>query len=817
MMSDVTMAQALNAALRDALTADERVVVFGEDVGPLGGVFRVTDGLTRDFGDQRCFDTPLAEAGIVGFALGMAIGGFRPVVELQFDAFAYPAFEQITSHAAKLRNRTRGVLSAPIVIRVPYAGGIGGVEHHSDSSEAYYAHTPGLKVVTPATPADAYSLLRDAIDDPDPVVFLEPKKLYWSKASLALPVRTPPFGTAAIRRAGADVTLVAYGPTVPVALAAAEAAAEDGVDCEVIDLRTLVPYDDDMVCASVRRTGRCVVVAEAAGFAGFAAEVAARVQERCFHFLHAPVLRVTGLRHPVPAAAAGTASPPRRRPGTRRGGTAAVGGPARHPLGVRGRDLMNVFCLPDLGEGLADAEIVRWRVEAGDEVAVDQVIVEVETAKAAVELPSPYAGRVSALHGEAGQIVAVGAPLVTIDAYDRATVRAGGTATATAAAPAAAAAPATATQDGAGPGQVLVGSGPVTPGPRRRRRGRSAGGSPSGDRVPAPRPAASPTTRPSMPDAVRVLSPIVRRLARDNGIDVRLLTGSGPGGIILRADVQQAIEAGPPVLGESGERADEIPARDARAAAGAAANPGPVRVPLRGTHRAMADAVVRSHREIPDACTWVDVDATGLLAARQDLRVAYPDQGVGVLALLARICVAGLGRFPELNATVEGEELVRLPTVNLGFAAQTDRGLVVPVVHEADRLTTLELAHELNRLTTKARDGSLTPCRPHRRHVHPQQLRRVRRRRGHADHPTPRGRHARRRPDRRQAVGRRRSAGRTRGRSALTHVRPPGVRRRRGRQVPAVRRRRDGAPGGLARSALAERAGYAPPHSGSGA
>ncbi len=357
---------------------------------------------------------------------------------------------------------------------------------------------------------------------------------------------------------------------------------------------------------------------------------------------------------------------------------------------------MNVFCLPDLGEGLADAEIVRWRVEAGDEVGVDQVIVEVETAKAAVELPSPYAGRVSALHGEAGQIVAVGAPLVTIDAYDHATVPAGGTASATA--------------DGAAPGQVLVGSGPVTPGPRRRRRGRLAGGSPSGDRVPAPRPAASPTTRPSVPDAVRVLSPIVRRLARDNGIDVRVLTGSGPGGIILRADVQQAIEAGPPVLRETGERADEIPTRDARAATGAATNPGPVRVPLRGTHRAMADAVVRSHREIPDACTWVDVDATGLLAARQDLRVAYPDQGIGVLALLARICVAGLGRFPELNATVEGDELVRLPTVNLGFAAQTDRGLVVPVVREADRLTTLELAHELTRLTTRARDGSLTPA-----------------------------------------------------------------------------------------------------------
>jgi 2-oxoisovalerate dehydrogenase E1 component beta subunit len=296
----VSMAQALNRALRDALADDERVVVFGEDVGRLGGVFRVTDGLLRDYGDDRCFDTPLAEAGIVGFAVGMAMSGLRPVVELQFDAFAYPAFEQVVSHVAKLRNRTRGRLAVPIVLRVPYAGGIGGVEHHCDSSEAYYAHTPGLKVVTPATPADAYSLLREAIEDPDPVVFLEPKKLYWSTAPVGLPVRTEPFGRAVVRRPGRDVTLLAYGPSVPVALEAAAAAAHEGWDVEVVDLRTIVPFDDDTVTASVRRTGRCVVVQEAQGFAGVGAEIAARVQERCFHSLAAPVLRVAGLDIPYP-------------------------------------------------------------------------------------------------------------------------------------------------------------------------------------------------------------------------------------------------------------------------------------------------------------------------------------------------------------------------------------------------------------------------------------------------------------------------------------------------------------------------------------
>jgi len=300
-VATTTMAQALNAALRDAMREDERVLVFGEDVGPLGGVFRITDGLTGEFGEDRCFDTPLAEAGIVGLAVGMAMGGFRPVVEMQFDAFAYPAFEQIASHVAKTRNRTRGRLSLPMVIRIPYAGGIGGVEHHCDSSAAYYAHTPGLKVVTPATPDDAYWLLRDAVAAPDPVIFMEPKRLYWAKDETAVADRRAAgFGRAAVRRAGRDATLVAYGPSVPVALQAAEAAAVDGIDLEVIDLRTIVPFDDETVVASVRRTGRCVVVQEAQGFAGVGAEIAARVQERCFHSLAAPVLRVTGFDIPYP-------------------------------------------------------------------------------------------------------------------------------------------------------------------------------------------------------------------------------------------------------------------------------------------------------------------------------------------------------------------------------------------------------------------------------------------------------------------------------------------------------------------------------------
>lgn len=299
-MEPITMAQALNAGLRDALKADERVLVFGEDVGTLGGVFRVTDGIARDFGEDRCFDTPLAESGIIGHAVGLAMGGFRPVVEMQFDAFAYPAFEQITSHVAKLRNRSRGHIELPMVIRIPYAGGIGGVEHHCDSSEVYYTHTAGLRVVTPGTPQDAYDLLRDAIESADPVVFLEPKCRYWSKEPVSFTRSRTFFDQSVVRRAGQDVTLIAYGPMVATALDTAEAAAAEGWDVEVVDLRTLAPVDDATITESVRRTGRAVVVHEAARFCGYGAEIAARISEHCFHRLHAPVLRVTGFDIPYP-------------------------------------------------------------------------------------------------------------------------------------------------------------------------------------------------------------------------------------------------------------------------------------------------------------------------------------------------------------------------------------------------------------------------------------------------------------------------------------------------------------------------------------
>jgi 2-oxoisovalerate dehydrogenase E1 component beta subunit len=298
----VTLGQAINRALHDAMEADDRVLMFGEDVGRLGGVFRVTDRLQEVFGDQRCFDTPLAESGIVGTAIGLAMYGYRPVTEMQFDGFTYPAFEQIVSHVAKMPNRSRGTVRLPITIRIPYGGGIGAVEHHSESPEAYWAHTMGLKVYTPGTPEDGYAMMREAIAADDPVVFLEPKRRYWMKSEVELPVEAPPARQAVVRAEGTDVTVFCYGPMVRTALEAAEAAAEEGWSLEVVDLRSLAPLDTDAIVASVQRTGRALVVHEASMTLGMGAEIAARVQERAFYHLEAPVLRVTGFDTPYPPA-----------------------------------------------------------------------------------------------------------------------------------------------------------------------------------------------------------------------------------------------------------------------------------------------------------------------------------------------------------------------------------------------------------------------------------------------------------------------------------------------------------------------------------
>jgi len=301
----LTLGAALGAGLRQAMAADDSVVLLGEDIGALGGVFRVTDGLQAEFGADRVFDTPLAESGIVGTAIGLALRGYRPVCEIQFDGFIYPAFDQIVSQLAKLRARSGGRLSVPVTIRVPCGGGIGAVEHHSESNEAYFCHTAGLRVVACASPADAHWMIQQAISCDDPVIFYEPKRRYWEKAPVVtgpVPASAPGLDRARLARSGSDVTVIAYGPTVRVALDAATVAESENRSLEVIDLRSLSPLDVDAVTASVCKTGRAVVVHEAPTFAGLGAEIATEITERCFPVLEAPVQRVGGWNTPYPPA-----------------------------------------------------------------------------------------------------------------------------------------------------------------------------------------------------------------------------------------------------------------------------------------------------------------------------------------------------------------------------------------------------------------------------------------------------------------------------------------------------------------------------------
>ena len=298
----ITLAKALNQGLRAAMEADPKVIVMGEDVGRLGGVFRITDGLQKDFGEQRVLDTPLGESGIIGTAIGLAVRGYRPVCEIQFDGFVFPGFDQIVSQLARLHYRSQGKLRMPVVVRIPHGGGIGAVEHHSESPESYFAHTPGLKVVACSNPVDAYWMIQHAIACDDPVIFFEPKRRYWDKGPLDLAEPPSPLFRSRVLRAGTTATVVTYGPMVRTVLDAATVAEQDGHPLEVIDLRTLSPLDLAPVFASVRRTGRLICVSEAPGEASVTSEVAARVSQECFYSLEAPVLRLIGFDTPYPPA-----------------------------------------------------------------------------------------------------------------------------------------------------------------------------------------------------------------------------------------------------------------------------------------------------------------------------------------------------------------------------------------------------------------------------------------------------------------------------------------------------------------------------------
>ena len=301
-LETMPFSRALNAGLRRAMEDDAKVLLMGEDIGKLGGVFRITEHLQRDFGEHRVLDTPLAESGIVGTAIGLAMAGFRPVIEIQFDGFVFPAFDQITTQLAKLTNRHEGALSLPIVIRIPYGGHIGAVEHHQESPEAYFTHTPGLRVVSPSTPNDAYWMIQEAIRSNDPVIFMEPKSRYWPKGEVDLEKSALPLHASRVVRQGTDVTLVGHGAMVTTLLQAAALAEGEGTSCEVVDVRSLSPVDYGPILDSARKTGRMVYAQEASGFTSLGSEIAATVMERAFYALEAPVLRVSGYDTPFPPA-----------------------------------------------------------------------------------------------------------------------------------------------------------------------------------------------------------------------------------------------------------------------------------------------------------------------------------------------------------------------------------------------------------------------------------------------------------------------------------------------------------------------------------
>jgi pyruvate dehydrogenase E1 component beta subunit len=302
-MTTLTLSRALNEGLRKALENNPKALIMGEDVGKLGGVFRVTDGLQKDFGEARVIDTPLAESGIVGTAIGLALRGYRPICEIQFDGFVFPAFDQIVSQLAKMRYRSLGTVRLPLVVRIPFGGGIGAVEHHSESPEALFVHTPGLRVVSCGGPADGYAMIQQAAESDDPVIFFEPKRRYWDKADVDVEAGLAdalPLDLARVLVPGSDVTVLCYGPMVRTCTEAAVAASADGRSLEVIDLRSLAPLDTNAIFASVRKTGRCVVVHEAVVTGGIGAEIAAMVSEQCFYNLEAPVLRVGASTTPYP-------------------------------------------------------------------------------------------------------------------------------------------------------------------------------------------------------------------------------------------------------------------------------------------------------------------------------------------------------------------------------------------------------------------------------------------------------------------------------------------------------------------------------------
>ena len=698
----MSMIQALRSAMDVMLERDPNVVIFGQDVGYFGGVFRCTEGLQKKYGKSRVFDAPISEGGIVGAAVGMGAYGLRPVPEIQFADYFYPASDQIVSEAARLRYRSAGEFTAPITIRMPCGGGIYGGQTHSQSPEALFTQVCGLRTVMPSNPYDAKGLLIASIENDDPVIFLEPKRLYngpfdghhenpvvpWSQHALGeVPegYYTVPLESASVFRAGSQLTVLAYGTMVFVAEAAAR---ETGIDAEIIDLRSLWPLDLDTILASVKKTRRCVVVHEATRTCGFGAELLSLVQEHCFYHLEAPIERVTGWDTPYPHAQEWLYFP----------------GPARVGAAFLARDggMMGTYIIktPDIGEGIAEVELVAWHVREGDNVVADQLLADVMTDKATVEIPSPVAGRVLTLGGSIGQAVAVGSELIRLEVEGEGNLKAGAAPAAVTAGPAGQPA-----QPAKLPAAPLLPTFAVPPPPNAGERVRQVVGAAAA--------AAADSTTGSAAERP-IASPAVRRRAWELGIPLEQVHATGPAGRIVQADLDAHARAHPGLA---------LPA-PASGTPHASAVAVPVRVntfgelnsteaiPVIGLRRKIAMKMQDAKRRIPHFSYVEEIDVTELEALRQTLNARWDGQRprLTLLPLLVRAMVLALREFPQVNARFDDEVgvVTRYGAVHLGIATQTGNGLMVPVLRHAEALDLWACASEIARVADAARAGKAT-------------------------------------------------------------------------------------------------------------
>ncbi len=657
----------------------------------------------------------MAESAIVGTAVGLAIRGYRAVCEIQFDGFVYPAFDQIVSQVAKLHKRSDGAYNMAMVIRIPFQGGIGAIEHHSESPEPYFAQTAGLRVVSCSTPNDAYWMIQQSIEHDDPIIFCEPKSRYWEKGEVDLDA--PPAGLfdAVVRREGSDVTLIGYGASMKTALRAAETAAVEGTSIEVIDARSIAPLDIGVMAKSLEKTGRVVVVQESPHTASVGSEIVSE--------LIAALLLLTegagSARERLPRAVSTDAN--------RRGlPTNGRSDPRRRRSSDGIRELSEeIFLLPDVGEGLTEAEIVTWKVQVGDVVVLNQPLVDIETAKATVELPSPYAGTVTALHGNVGDVLEVHKPLITFE------VGGGAAAAPAAAAPAAAApsepAPAKEASDkqegsvGEGREAVLIGYGVANEDAIvTRKHRRQSGTSTTAPGVTAPAAAApgAPTSSvATLPALAPRSTPPVRLYAKQHGVDISSLTGTGRDGLITRGDVEQALSGAPgvssprvtaPITGPN--TTSRFVGRELESWS---TGPEEERIPVKGVLRSMAEAMVQSAFTQPRAAVWVRVDATRTMDLVASLKQQPNLAGVRLspLAIIALAVCDAARHFPGINSSFDAtaNEVIVRRTVNLGIAADTPRGLIVPNIKGADQLDLVGMAAALTVLVDKARAGTTTP------------------------------------------------------------------------------------------------------------